>query len=193
MSKISEEKKAMRKHFREMREKMTAQYKRTLDVEIASRLLCSMEYMTAETLLIYAAKSTEIETRDIICAALALGKRVAVPKCCEEGVMRFYVINSLDDLQEGFKGIYEPDPQMCAELRDYDKSLCVVPALSYDPRGQRLGFGGGYYDRFLCDYKGITAGLCYQSFIKWDIPTEPHDVPVDILVTDRFLRHTSEK
>ncbi len=193
MSKIKEEKSVMRKHFRDMREKMTAQYKRTLDVEIASRFLCSREYMYTKTLLTYVAKSTEIETRDIICAALALDKRVAVPKCESEGIMKFYLINSLDDLKAGFRDIMEPDTHKCTELLDFTDSLCIVPGLSFSPQGQRLGFGGGYYDRFLKDYKGVSVGLCYSSFIKWDLPAEPHDIPVDILVTDRFLRHTSEK
>ena len=193
MSKIKEEKTKMRKHFREMRDKMTAQYKRSLDIEIASRLLCSIEYMKAKTLLIYMAKPSEIETRDIIHAAFALKKQVALPKCFGEGVMKFYIINSMDDLKVGFRGILEPDTDKCKELTDFTDSLCVVPALSFDPKGNRLGFGGGYYDRFLESYKGISAGLCYSSFMKWDLPAESHDIPVDILVTDRFLRHTKDK
>ena len=193
MSKIKEEKTMMRKHFREMRDKMTTAFKRSLDVEIASRLLCSMEYMSAKTLLIYVAKSGEVETKDIISAAFALKKQVAVPKCEGQGIMNFYLINSFDDLKAGFKGILEPDTDKCVKLESFDDSLCVVPALSFDPKGNRLGFGGGYYDRFLENYTGIPAGLCYQSFMKWDIPTEGHDIPVDILVTDRFLRHTSDK
>jgi len=176
-----------------MREKMTPSFKRSLDVEIASRLLCSMEYMLAKTILTYVAKSTEIETRDIICAALTLGKRVAVPKCEGQGVMKFYLINSLGDLKAGFRDIMEPDTDKCRELSDFSDSLCIVPGLSFDPQGQRLGFGGGYYDRFLMDYKGTTAGLCYSSFIKWDLPAEQHDIPVDILITESFLRHTAEK
>jgi len=190
MSKIKEEKTMMRNHYRSMREKMTPAFKRNLDVEIASRFLCSVEYMTAKTLLIYVAKASEIETRDIICAALALGKQVAVPKCEGQGIMKFYLITSLDDLKTGFKDILEPDTDKCRPLTDFSDSVCVVPGLSFDPHGQRLGFGGGYYDRFLKDYNGISAGLCYSSFIKWDLPAEQHDVPVDILVTDRFVRHT---
>lgn len=193
MSKIKEEKAMMRNHFISMREKMTPSFKRSLDVEIASRLLCCMEYMKAKTIITYVAKDTEIETRDIICAALTLGKRVAVPKCEGQGIMRFYLIDSLDDLKAGFRGIMEPDTEKCTELSDFSDSLCIVPGLSFDPHGQRLGFGGGYYDRFLKDFKGTTAGLCYVSFMKWDLPCETHDVPVDILVTESFLRHTSAK
>lgn len=193
MSKIKEEKSVMRKHYRDMREKMTPDFKRSLDVEIASRFLCSREYMFSKSILIYVAKNTEIETRDIICAALTLGKQVAVPKCECQGIMKFYLINSLDDLKAGFKDIMEPQTDKCTELTDFTDSLCVVPGLSFSPQGTRLGFGGGYYDRFLEKYEGTSVGLCYSSFVKWDLPYESHDIPVDILITDRFLRHTSEK
>ncbi|MBR3971772.1 MAG: 5-formyltetrahydrofolate cyclo-ligase [Ruminococcus sp.] len=193
MSKMQAEKATLRKHCIEMRDKMTPSYKRSLDVEIASRFLCSIEYMKADTLLTYVAKSSEVETRDIINAALTLKKRVAVPKCEGEGVMHFYLINSTDDLSTGYMGIMEPDTDKCQKLECFDGAVCIVPGYTFDPRGNRIGYGGGYYDRFLSDKKIKTVGLCYQSFIKWDIPRENHDIPVDILVTDRFIRHTSEK
>lgn len=193
MSKMQAEKATLRKHCIEMRRNMTASYKRSLDVEIASRFLCSFEYMQADTLLTYVAKDSEVETRDIINAAFALKKRVAVPKCEGEGVMHFYLIDSLEDLTRGYMGIMEPDADKCKKLEVFDNALCVVPGYTFDPRGNRIGYGGGYYDRFLSDKNLTTVGLCYQSFIKWDIPKENHDIPVDILVTDGYLRHTSEK
>ncbi len=183
----------LRKHYKEMREKMAAQYKRSLDIEIASRFLCTWEYMQAKTLLVYVSRDTEVDTRGIIHAAFANGKNVAVPKCEGKGIMNFYLIKGMDDLLEGFGGILEPDADKCTKLSDFTDSICVVPALSFDPEGYRIGFGGGYYDRFLANYKGITAGLCYGSFVKWDLPREEHDIPVRLLITDRFARHTSEK
>lgn len=193
MSKIIDEKVKLRQHYRSMREKMTPQYKHSLDIEIASRLLCTAEYMKAKTIITYVAKKQEIETRGIIHAAFANGKQVAVPKCEENGVMRFYLINSLQDLTQGGFGIMEPDTHKCRLLEDFSDSLCIVPAFTFDPHGQRLGYGAGYYDRFLETYKGVSAGLCYASFVKWDLPCESHDVPVDLLVTDRYARHTADK
>lgn len=193
MSKMPAEKATLRNHCKEMRAKMTPSYKRSLDVEIASRFLCSREYMMTDTLLTYVAKDNEVETRDIITAALTLKKRVAVPKCEGEGVMHFYLIDSLDDLKKGYMGIMEPDTEKCKKLDCFEGALCIVPGYTFDPSGNRIGYGGGYYDRFLSDKNITTVGLCYQSFIKWDVPRENHDIPVDILVTDRFIRHTSEK
>lgn len=193
MSKISEEKVKLRQHYRSMRDKMTDRYKHSLDIEIASRLLCTVEYMNASTVITYVAKKQEIETRGIIHAAFANGKQVAVPKCRENGVMDFYLITSMDDLKEGCFGIMEPDEDKCRLLEDFSDSICIVPALAFDPQGQRLGYGGGYYDRFLRTYTGVSAGLCYAGFLKWDLPVEAHDLPVSLLVTDRYARHTADK
>lgn len=193
VSKVKDEKVKLRQHYRSMRDKMTAEYKHSLDIEIASRLLCTREYMNAKTIITYVAKKGEVETRGIIHAAFANGKQVAVPKCGEKGEMSFYLITSMDDLVAGVFGIMEPDTDKCRLLEDFAASLCIVPAFTFDPQGQRLGYGGGYYDRFLSTYQGISVGLCYTSFVKWDLPVESHDVPVRFLVTDRYARHTADK
>ncbi len=193
MSKVADEKKRLRTHYRNMRGKMTGEYKRSLDIEIASRLLCTEEYMNAKALLIYVATEYEVETRGIIHAAFACGKAVAVPKCEGKGVMNFYLITSEEDLQSGFGGIMEPDVSRCKPLEDFSHSICIVPGLSFDPEGYRLGSGGGYYDRFLSDYEGISVGLCYGSFITWELPRAPHDKATQLLVTDRYARHTADK
>ncbi len=193
MSKLKDEKKRLRIHYRAMRDKMTGDYKRSLDIEIASRLLCTEEYMDAKTLLIYVSSEHEVQTRGIIHAAFACGKAVAVPKCEGKGKMNFYLITSEDDLEQGFGGIMEPIKDRCRLLEDFSQSICIVPGLSFDPEGYRLGTGGGYYDRFLSDYDGISVGLCYGSFITWELPKEPHDLRVQLLITDRYVRHTADK
>lgn len=193
MSKIFEEKVKLRQHYRSMREKMTPEYKHNLDIELASRLLCTREYMKAKTLIAYVAKKGEVETRGIIYAAFANKKQVACPRCEGDGVMKFYLITSMDDLLEGKFGLLEPDPEKCRPLEDFSDSLCLVPAFTFDPQGFRLGYGAGYYDRFLSTYSGVSAGLCYGSFVKWDLPCEAHDKQVDLLVTDRYARHTADK
>ena len=193
MSNAKNEKVMLREQYRKMREKMTAEYKRSLDIEIASRFLCTNEYMKAKTLLTYVSRDTEVDTIRIIHAAFANKKQVAVPKCEGKGIMNFYLIDSMDDLKEGYAGILEPDVSKCKILEDFSGSVCIVPGLSFDPEGYRLGFGGGYYDRFLSTYEGVSAGLCYGSFIKWELPRETFDTAVALLVTDRYARHTEDK
>ncbi len=192
MSVIKEEKQMLREHYRSMRRKMTAPYKRNLDLEIATRVLTSDQYINAELLLIYCATEEEIETRQIINFALLNKKRVALPICIAEGKMDFYEIKSLEELREGkFRGILEPPADERRLVKDFDNSLCIVPAFTFSPEGQRLGMGGGYYDRFLRNYTGVSAGICYSSFIKWDIPREKHDMAVDFLITEGYVRKTN--
>ncbi|MGN0452892.1 MAG: 5-formyltetrahydrofolate cyclo-ligase [Ruminococcus sp.] len=191
--KITEEKAMLRAHYRSMRKKMTADYKRKLDLEVVSRFLCSDEYMSAKLILLYCAASGEIETRDLMRAALVNRKLVALPKCGEGNTMKFYYVDSFDKLSKGAYGIMEPDTEKCAEVTDFTDALCVLPGLSFDPQGNRLGSGKGYYDRFLEGFEGTTVGLCYASFVKWSLPADVHDIPAKVLVTDRYIRKTSDK
>ena len=101
--------------------------------------------------------------------------------------MKFIKINSLSDLQPGAYGILEPKDG--EEITDFTDSVCITPALSFDEKGYRLGYGGGYYDRFLADYTGVSVGICYEEFIG-GIVTEEYDLPVDIVVTEEDIRYT---
>lgn len=187
---ISEEKVMLRSHYKDMRNKMTLAYKRSLDLEIARTVLMSDLYVNAEHILFYMATKHEIETRNMIRAALACGKKVSLPRCTPEGTMEFYYISSLSDVKEGSFGILEPERNPENLALDFENSLCIVPGLSFDPEGNRLGYGKGYYDKFLRSYKGVSMGLCYGSFVKWSIPAGKFDVPVDFLATDSNIRKT---
>ncbi len=181
-------KKDLRKHFLQMREGLSADYRQSLDTEIISRLLCSEVYSSAELILTYVSVSPEINTIGLINAAFANGKKVAVPLCIEGNNMKFYYIKSTDDLIKGKYGLLEPDTSKCKEAVINDKTLCVVPGLSFDANGMRLGRGGGYYDRFLEHFKGTSVGLCYASFMRLELPVQSFDKAVDIIVTENFLR-----
>lgn len=178
----------LRTHFDEMRKGLSRDYRQKMSIEIQSRLLCSEEYSKADMVLTYVSQDFEPDTWGLIHAAFANGKRVAVPKCTEGNNMEFYFIKSAADLTKGKYGLLEPDTVKCKKATPTDKSLCVVPALSFDAKGFRLGRGGGYYDRFLKSFKGKSAGFCYNSFLRLTLPKEDYDMPVDIIVTENFLR-----
>ena len=161
--------------------------KSALDNDIQSRLLVTPEYRACGAVLIYSARGYEIATSMVIHAALANGKTVAMPRCEADGVMRFIAVSGMSDLAAGRYGILEP-VDGCEEYIPDEASLCVCPALSCDMSGYRLGFGGGYYDRFLKDFKGVSAALCYAEAFVPTLPREDHDVPVDMIVTDRFVK-----
>ncbi len=178
----------LRAHFKEMREGLSKDYRRSLDYEIESRILCSSCYSDADIIFTYVSQDPEPDTTGVIRAAFANGKKVAVPLCTEGNTMEFYFIKSTDDLIKGKFGLLEPDVNKCKKAEPTEKSLCIVPALSFDAKGYRLGRGGGYYDRYLKDFKGVSAGICYNSFFRLSLPKDTFDIPVDIIVTENFLR-----
>lgn len=162
--------------------------KRALDLEIQSRLLMSDLYRDTDTVLCYVSRDFEIDTRGILLAAFSNHKRVAVPRYEENGEIRFYLISSLSNLEEGAFGVREPKRQMRA-VENFEGSICVCPALCCDMRGYRVGFGKGCYDRFLRDYPGVSISLCYSDALIPEIVTDDSDIHTNAVVTDSFLRH----
>ncbi len=180
----------MRRFFTEKRKILLEKNsdKQALDLEIEARFLLSEEYRRADTILIYAARPNEIATREIILAALANQKTVALPVCREEGVMTFHEIRSLSDLAEGSFGIAEPVAG-CREVIPDSGALCVCPALCCDMRGYRLGWGAGYYDRYLSEHGCIKAALCYSDSLIPEFEASDYDIRMNLIVTESFIRH----
>lgn len=151
------------------------------DSAIGIQLLHLPEYQAAEKLLIYLSTPWEVSTAIPIAHAIGMGKQVAVPRW-GSGRMEFCPFTDYQQLTPGRKGILQPlneaDP-----LTDYNNAICVVPALATDRRGLRIGYGGGYYDRFLQSFTGHSVILAYDHTIYESLPTEPHDLAVDSIIT----------
>jgi len=114
--------------------------------------------------------------------ALRLGKELYLPCCdAETREMTFRQVSSLSELIPGAHGIPEP-PQGSAEFCGGHTALCIVPGLAFDKEGFRLGYGGGYYDRFLASFKGSTMGVCYAIMRQAALPREAHDFAVEIVI-----------
>jgi 5-formyltetrahydrofolate cyclo-ligase len=125
-----------------------------------------------------------VDTRELIDISLEQGKRVVVP-VLEQGkkTMAHALIESLDGLVDGPWGLVQPDLAKATLLEKQEEiDLVVVPGIAFDRRGHRIGFGGGFYDRFLANLQVVKVGLCYDDLILQGIPNEPHDVPMDIVV-----------
>lgn len=177
----------------ELRQFYRAKRKSIADKELKDRRICenflnSALYTDSKTILCYAALKDEINTDYIIEKALRDGKGVAVPICTDKnGSMEFYYINSLSELCEGTYGIREPNPDISIKVDDYSGSLCLVPALAFDKSGHRLGYGKGYYDRFIKKFIIISAGLCYNELLSDALPAEKHDEAVDFIITENEI------
>lgn len=182
----------LRNKYKALRRNMPPTRKHQMDVEIQSRLLSLRQYHQNDILFTYVSKDIEVDTMAIIAAARANQKRIAVPRCIPGEIdMEFFFIHGEEDLEPGMFGVLEPVPDRCVKVTDFSRGLCIVPGLSFDAEGFRLGYGKGYYDRFLAQFQGTTVGLCYSNCTQWRLPHGRYDRPVDLLITDCYLRKTA--
>lgn len=186
---IDNEKKLLREKYRAFRRTLSAEEKAVSDAAVAAQFLNSEFYRRCRTLFMYISLPAEVDTDRILQAALRDGKAVAAPVCCpEDHSMTFYRIQGEEDLLPGSYGIREPDAVRCAVLLPDETSLCLVPGFTFTHGGYRLGYGGGYYDRFLATFPGVSVGLCRRQWLADSLPADRFDLPVQAVVTeDRIL------
>lgn len=177
----------LRQFYRSVRKSISEKEKIDYDRRIFTRFVNSRLYNDAESLLIYVSFGSEADTFNIINHALKRGKVVAVPYCKGEE-MQFYAIDSCDDLVKGKFGIPTVIPDNKNLISDFSKSLCIVPALSFDNSGSRLGYGGGFYDRFLSDKNITTVGLCFERCVDYCLPAEEHDIKINYILTENRFK-----
>ncbi len=167
---------------------ITAADKVNLDQQILDRLYTYKPYTNAETIGLTVAMKGEINTKEIIERAWSEGKRVAVPKCNPKTKqMTFYYLTEWDQLEIVYFGLEEPRPEKTEMCPPDEIELLLVPGLIFDRNGFRIGFGGGYYDRYLKDYSNSTVSLAYQFQVVENVPTETFDLPVEAIITDEQI------
>ncbi len=184
MNSIIEQKKSLRSDILKKRNSASKELKNVKDSLIYNYLITSSVFNSYNTVLLYYSVNDEVDTLRIIEYCLSINKKIALPVCKKDGLLDFYFIESLNDLTEGKYKIPAPDITFCKTVTDYSDSVCIVPALCFDKTGSRLGYGGGYYDRFLKCHNVFSIGLCYDSFLYDTIPSENHDIKVDSIVTE---------
>lgn len=189
---IKAEKDRLRAFFKEKRGSLSPEEKKRLDQTIAERVLRSAAFRYASTLLAYAPKEEEVDVLPICEAALAKGKRLAFPRCFGDGEMSFHFVSSLSELSPGKYGILEP-PASASVFSFSPATLCLVPGLSFDRFGYRLGYGRGYYDRFLARFEGSALGVVYSDFIRDALPHGTFDFSVSALVSENGILPCTSK
>lgn len=186
-------KKELRAKYRALREAMPPEVKSQRDIAIANQVRRLWQYQRNNVLLVYVSTAIEVDTYRIIEQALSDDKIVAVPRCVPgTRNMEFYRIHTMDDLKPGAFGVLEPEPNPDNLMPEDTPGLCLVPAFSYDWNGFRLGYGKGYYDRFLSNFQGQIVGLCYSDCVQRSLPHGRYDRPVELLVTENYLRRTNK-
>ena len=186
MDTVALEKQRLREERLAARETLSEQERCALDESITQKLLASPEYAEASTVLTYVSVSSEVSTRMFIEHALHEGKTVAVPRCLLGHRLEFAAISSLDQLVPAPFNLLEPAKDLPTLTEEQlDDSICIVPALLVDKKGYRLGYGAGFYDRFLSTYSGKKICLAYQQNLsKTMLPHTEFDVPVDTVITE---------
>ncbi|MDO4864405.1 MAG: 5-formyltetrahydrofolate cyclo-ligase [Ruminococcus sp.] len=179
-----QDKKELRRHFSALRKKAKTLLK---DMTITKSVLSISELSDADTVLLFASFGSEPNTWELANELMKNGKTVAFPRCKDEGVMTFHVVNDLSLLRDGDVGRYgicEPDGSLpCPDITE--RTVCIVPGLAFTEDGGRLGYGGGYYDRFLAEYPDIcTIALAYEAVITDSLPLSEHDVKINQIVTE---------
>lgn len=183
---VNEQKKQLRKAMLQKRKELSESETAVKNFAIAEKLLSLAKVQSAELILPFVSAKGEVGTREFIARCFDAGKTVAVPRCIDGSNMEFCVIHTFDDLEKGMYGIDEPK-EYCEVIKaeNAENSVLIVPALCFDTKGYRLGYGKGYYDRFISRYSGFTVGVCYSEFITDDIPIDEYDRCVDIVITEK--------
>ena len=177
-------KKEIRTLVKEKKSLLNEEEIRSFSAKVSQEFLNRDFYKDAEVLYAYLPYNQEIRTEQIIERALKDGKKVAVPKVLDDGLMEFYKITSLADVSPGAFGI--PEPKGDTPPAAYEKVLMLMPGVAFDEQRNRIGYGGGYYDRYLERNKNkeITkVALAYPFQIFPEIPADPHDEKVDEIIT----------
>lgn len=182
-------KNTLRLHFQALRDRLSSSQRAAAAKKIGEHLVAMPVYRSATYLFIYAAYRSEVATKAIIAAAIQGGKRVAVPRLTDKkGIMEAVPIAAVHLLQPGTFNIPEP-PATLKATDDLQFDLILIPGLAFDKYGHRLGYGGGYYDRFLAqpNCTGYRLGVGYAAQLTDRLPVASYDQPLDGLLTENGL------
>ena len=174
------DKKALRQTIKEQKRAMTEEEIVAASNRLAEQFYASEQYQTAKTIYGYLPYNQEVRTTPMLQRALSDGKKIAVPKVYGDQ-MKFIYIEDLSQVEKGYCGI--PEPVADAPVADDPTALVLMPGLAFDAEGHRIGYGGGFYDKFLMEEPGHpTIALCYGFQMLPKLETEEFDIPVDCVL-----------
>lgn len=190
MNGISQKKKELRAVLKKKRLEITPEKRAELDRAVFENFTSSLTFRLTDTLLAYYSVNGEVSTIDVINAAFDKNIRVFLPRCTKDpsgnDIMYFHGIKSFFDLKEGMYGIPEPDIDLPL-FEPKGHNVCIVPGLAFDKNGYRIGYGKGYYDRFLRNFCGTKVGFCYSDFLVDNLPVGKYDSKIDMLITEKGI------
>lgn len=174
------DKTTLRRAIREQKRAMTEEMIDSASAKLGELFAQSRQYKNAKTIYGYLPYNQEVRTIPMLERALAEGKKVAVPKVYGD-TMKFIYMTDLSQVDKGYAGI--PEPVADGPVADDPTALVLMPGLAFTKNGDRMGYGGGFYDKFLaCEPEHPTVALCYGFQIVEQLPTEQYDIPVDLVL-----------
>lgn len=177
-------KKEIRRYFLNYKRRLPKKEKEEMDRKICDNILESDLYKKSKSIFVYLSMPDEIDTREFIKKALNDGKEIYVPKITGKRDMKPVLLESLDDLIVGEYDIETSKSDQTIESTD----LSLVPGLAFDQEKYRIGFGGGYYDKYMKDHNSTYLGMFYEDSYMDKIPRDSHDMPLDFIVTEKEIR-----
>lgn len=180
-------KQKIREAVKNIRLQIDTEEKKRMEAMIIQRVCALKEYKEAITVFCYLSSKHEVNTRALIERCWEDNKIVAIPKCDKKDYsMKFFAINSYQDIRVNEYGFGEPyENKLISQTQN---SICIVPGLVFDYRGNRIGYGAGYYDRFLANYPGCKIGITYHAFMQSYLPKERFDQRLDYILTEKFSK-----
>jgi 5-formyltetrahydrofolate cyclo-ligase len=174
---------SLRKQVADTRNSLTPDERQAKSREIENRLFQLPEFSKASVVMFFASFRSEVNTLPMIKRALALGKRVVLPKVLGKTLALFEIRDVESDVASGAWGILEPLEKRRVELDSVD--LIIVPGLAFDEQGNRLGYGVGFYDKLLSSFIKTTVALAFEIQIVPEVPADKHDVRIVKIVTEK--------
>jgi len=176
-------KQTIRKEVLDARSRLSPGERRSRSAAIENRLFGLPEFRSTPVVMFFAAFRGEVETRHMIDRALAEGKRVVLPRVKGKELELLEIASYERDVAPGAWGIPEPVHGTPAALKDI--GMIIVPGAAFDGRGNRIGYGAGFYDKLLPSYTGRTVALAFELQIVPEAPADSHDIPVQTIVTEK--------
>ena len=173
----------LRRIYRAKRREISPDARRAQDIELCRIISELPEFNAAETVLLYAPLGAEIDVLFLADSAKKLGKRIAFPICdTEKKTMTFHYVENISDLEVGAYGIREPKAD--TEIYGGEPAVCILPGLAFDVYGNRLGYGGGYYDKYLTEAPVFSIAPVRDGFLSDEaLPIDGHDRKCDMIIT----------
>lgn len=184
-----EDKIQIRKKIKVLRKAMSPEQVKVLSQKCTEHLLGTVQYKKADTICVYISHDNEVDTESLILRALADKKKVAAPRVISSdgrNEMEFYYFDSMDALKPGAFGILEP--MGISPINQQENCLMIMPGIAFDEKKNRIGYGGGYYDRYLEKNKQmVKAALAYEIQMVKALTPDPFDITPDMIVTEKRI------